>query len=58
MTLMPDAPSLVRLRKGVEDAPLFLFGGIDGDPNELAGVAARTHGPKAMIGVEFLQPRQ
>ena len=45
--------SLVRLRKGAEDAPLFLFGGIGADPNELAGVASRTRNLKAMIGVDF-----
>ena len=44
---------LVRLRKGAEDAPLFLFGGIGADPNELAGVASRTRNLKAMIGVDF-----
>jgi thioesterase domain-containing protein len=45
--------SLVLLRKGTEDAPLFLFSGLGADPNELAAIASRAHNPKAMIGVDF-----
>ena len=44
---------LVQLRKGTEDAPLFLFPGLGADSNELAGIASRTHNLKAMIGVDF-----
>ena len=45
--------SLVRLKKGTEDAPVFLFSGIGADPNELADIAAQTRNAKAMIGVAF-----
>src|SRR5262245_20783047 len=45
--------SLVLLRKGTEDAPVFLFLGLGADPNELADIALRSHNPKAMIGVDF-----
>ena len=46
-------PSLVRLRKGTEDAPVFLFSGAGADPNELTHIALRARNPKAMIGVDF-----
>jgi thioesterase domain-containing protein len=45
--------SLVLLRKGTEDAPVFLFAGLGANPNELADIASRAHNPKAMIGVDF-----
>jgi thioesterase domain-containing protein len=45
--------SLVRLRKGVEDAPLFLFSGGDGNPHGLTPLASRMRNFRAMIGVDF-----
>ena len=44
---------LVQLKKGTEDAPVFLFSGIGADPNELADIAAQTRNAKAMFGVAF-----
>jgi thioesterase domain-containing protein/carbamoylphosphate synthase large subunit len=48
-----EPASLVPLRKGTEDAPVFLFSGLGADPNELADIASRARNPKAMIGVGF-----
>ena len=45
--------SLVRLRKGGEDAPLFLFSGGDGNPHGLTPLASRMRNFRAMIGVDF-----
>jgi thioesterase domain-containing protein len=45
--------SLVRLRKGAEDAPLFLFSGGDGNPHGLTPLASRMRNFRAVIGVDF-----
>ncbi len=47
------AGSLVQLRKGAEDAPLFLFSGGDGNPHGLAALASRMRNFRAVIGVDF-----
>jgi len=45
--------ALVRLRKGAEDAPLFLFSGGDGNPHGLTPLASRMRNFRAVIGVDF-----
>src|SRR5882757_6943365 len=45
--------ALVRLRKGAEDAPLFLFSGGDGNPHGLTALASRMRNVRTMIGVDF-----
>jgi thioesterase domain-containing protein len=45
--------SLVQLRKGAEDAPLFLFSGADGNPHSLTALASRVRNFRAVIGVDF-----
>lgn len=45
--------SLVQLRKGAEQAPLFLFSGGDGNPHGLAALASRMRNFRAVIGVDF-----
>ncbi len=45
--------SLVQLKQGAEDAPLFLFSGGDGNPNSLTALASRVRNLRAMIGVDF-----
>src|ERR1700704_5869446 len=45
--------SLVQLRKGTEDAPLFLFSGGDGNPHGLTALASRMRNVRTMIGVDF-----
>src|ERR1700704_2900510 len=45
--------SLVQLRKGTEDAPLFLFSGGDGNPHGLTALASRMRNARTMIGVDF-----
>lgn len=45
--------SLIRLREGTDDRPLFLFSGGDGDPLALAPLASRMRNFKALIGVDF-----
>ena len=47
------ASSLVRMKKGAEDAPLFLFSGGDGNPRGLAALALRIRDFRALIGVDF-----
>src|SRR6267378_5783920 len=47
------AGSLVQLRKGAEDAPLFLFSGGDGNPHGLTALASRMRNFRAVIGVDF-----
>lgn len=44
---------LVQLRKGAEDAPLFLFSGSDGNPHALTALASRMRDLRALIGVDF-----
>ncbi len=44
---------LVQLRKGAEDAPLFLFSGGDGNPHGLTALASRMRNFRAVIGVDF-----
>jgi thioesterase domain-containing protein len=44
---------LVQLRKGVEDAPLFLFSGGDGNPHNLTALASRMRNLRAVIGLDF-----
>jgi len=45
--------ALVQLRKGAEDAPLFLFSGGDGNPHGLTPLASRMRNFRAVIGVDF-----
>jgi thioesterase domain-containing protein len=45
--------SLVQLREGAEDAPLFLFSGGDGNPHGLTALASRMRNFRAVIGVDF-----
>jgi thioesterase domain-containing protein/carbamoylphosphate synthase large subunit len=47
--------SLVRLRQGTEDAPIFLFSGTHANSNELATLASCARNPKAMIGVDYCE---
>jgi acetoacetyl-CoA synthetase len=47
------ASSLVQLREGAGDAPLFLFSGGDGNPHGLAALASRMRDSRALIGVDF-----
>ena len=45
--------SLVELKRGAENAPLFLLSGGDGNPHGLAPLASRMRCPQAVIGVDF-----
>src|SRR4051794_11819315 len=47
------ASSLVLLRKGAEDARLFLFSGGDGNPHGLTALASRMRNLRTVIGVDF-----
>src|SRR5262249_7501916 len=47
--------SLVQLKKGAEDAPLFLFSGGDGNPHGLTALASRMRNFRAVVGVDFFR---
>ena len=49
------ASSLVQLREGAKDAPLFLFSGGDGDPHGLTALASRMRNTRTMVGVDFFR---
>src|SRR3954467_12805215 len=52
-TAQPGNSSLVELKKGAEDAPVFLFSGGDGNPRGLTALASRMRTSRAVIGVDF-----
>jgi thioesterase domain-containing protein len=53
-----NAGSLIQLRKGAPDAPLFLFSGGDGDPQHLSTLASHMCNARAVIGVDFCRHDQ
>ncbi|MGL3107798.1 thioesterase domain-containing protein [Bradyrhizobium sp. BR 1432] len=53
LQLNANAGSLVQLRTGAADAPLFLFFGGDGNPRGLSALTSRMHNSRALIGIDF-----
>lgn len=47
------AASVIQLRTGETDAPLFLFFGGDGDPRGFSALASRMRNSRALIGIDF-----
>ena len=48
-----DVSSLVELKRGTGDTPVFLFSGGDGNPHGLSPLVSRLRGPRPVIGVDF-----
>ncbi|MGV7218124.1 thioesterase domain-containing protein [Bradyrhizobium sp. UFLA05-112] len=53
LQLNANSGSLVQLRTGAADAPLFLFCGGDGNPHGLSALASRIRNSRASIGIDF-----
>jgi acetoacetyl-CoA synthetase len=48
--------SLVQLKRGAKDGPLFLFSGGAGNPQDLIELATRLRNHRTVIGVDFCRP--